>query len=217
MDYKEFFKKQLEEYDAIIHFSLSSGISSAESHAETAASKLKNVYIVDTKSLSTGIALLAIYARELADAGEKPESIVEKVKERVPHVQASFVIERLDYLYKGGRCSKLALFGANLLHLRPQILLEDGLMRPGKKYRGKMDKVIEKYCEDTLEEFNTPDKKYAFITYTTATPEMINNAKKALESAGFENIFETIAGGTVTSHCGEHTLGILYLNDGDKK
>ena len=133
---------------------------------------------------------------------------------RVDHVQASFVVERLDYLYKGGRCNALSLFGANLLKIRPQIVVKDGGMKPAKKYRGKMEKVIETYSKDVLEEFNTPDKSIAFITYTTATPEMIANAKKALEGAGFKNIYETVAGGTITSHCGEHVLGILYLNDG---
>lgn len=214
MQYKEYFNKLLENHDAVVHICLSSGLSSSCSHAETAASKMKNVYVVDSKSLSTGIALLGLYAKELADAGESAETIAEKVKARIPFVQASFVVERLDYLYKGGRCNALSLFGANLLKIRPQIVVKDGGMKPAKKYRGKMEKVIETYSKDVLEEFNTPDKSTAFVTYTTATPEMIAHAKKALESAGFKNIYETVAGGTVTSHCGEHVLGILYLNDG---
>ena len=212
--YKEYFEKLLKTYDAVIHISLSSGITSSTSNAITAGGELKNVYVVDSKSLSTGIGLLCLYARDLANKGEKPETIAEKVNARVPHVQASFVVERLDYLYKGGRCNKLALFGANLLHIRPQIVLKNGMMGPAKKYRGKMEKVIAEYCKDTLAEFNTPDKSIAFVTYTTATPEMIENAKTALKNAGFENIYETHAGGTITSHCGEHVLGILYINDG---
>ena len=216
IQYKEYFNSLLEKYDAVVHITLSSGLTSSVAHAETAAEKMKNVYIVDSLSLSTGISLLGIYAKELADAGNTPEEIVEKVKARVPYVQASFVVERLDYLYKGGRCSALSLFGANLLKIRPQIVVADGKMKPAKKYRGKMPKVIESYCADTLEEFNNADKKIAFITYTTATEEMIEPAKKALTNAGFETIIETQAGGTITAHCGEHVLGILYLNDGDK-
>ena len=177
---------------------------------------MKNVYVIDSKSLSTGLGLLCIYARQLIDAGEQPDVIKSKLEARVPYIQASFVVERLDYLYKGGRCNRLALFGANLLRLRPQIVLRDGLMVPGKKFRGKMDSVIEKYCEETLEEFNTPDKTVAFVTHTSATPEMVEKAVTALKNAGFETIYETIAGGTITSHCGEHVLGILYLNDGKK-
>lgn len=216
IQYKEYFSKLLEKYDAVIHISLSSGLTSSVAHAETAISKMKNVYLIDSLSLSTGIALLAIYAKELVDQGLEPEAIVEKVKARVPFVQASFVVERLDYLYKGGRCNSLAYFGANLLKIRPQIVVKDGKMKSAKKYRGKMEKVIENYSKDTLEEFNDADKKLAFVTYTTATPEMIEPAKKALEAAGFETIYETQAGGTITSHCGEHVLGILYINDGSK-
>lgn len=214
--YKEYFTSLLEKYDAIVHISLSSGLTSSTAHAITAAETLNNVHIIDSKSLSTGLALLCIYARELADKGENVESIVEKVKSRVDAVQASFIVERLDYLYKGGRCSKLALFGANLLKIRPQIVVKDGFMSPAKKYRGKIEKVIKDYCADTLEEFNNADKKVAFITHTTATPEMVENARTALVEAGFKEIYETTAGGTITAHCGEHVLGILYLNDGDK-
>ena len=216
MQYKEYFTSLLEKYDAVVHLTLSSGLTSSVANAQTVAEEMKNIYIIDTLSLSTGISLLSIYAKELADAGKKPEEIVSKVTERIPYVQASFVVERLDYLYKGGRCSALSLLGANLLKIRPQIVVAGGKMKPAKKYRGKMGKVIENYTEDTLAEFNTPDKKLAFITYTTATEEMIEPAKKALTNAGFKTIIETQAGGTITSHCGEHVLGILYLNDGDK-
>ena len=213
--YKEYFKGLLEKYDEVVHISLSSGLTSSTAHAMSAAEGLKNVHFIDSKSLSTGLALLCIYARELADKGEDAKSIVEKVTARVNAVQASFIVENLDYLCKGGRCSKLALFGANLLKIRPQIVVKDGFMSPAKKYRGKIEKVIKDYCADTLAEFNTPDKKVAFITHTTATPEMIENARLALEEAGFKEIYDTTAGGTVTAHCGEHVLGILYLNDGE--
>ncbi len=213
--YRNFFEEQLKSADALVHLSLSSQLSSSCQNAKDVASEMKNVYVVDTLSLSTGIALLAIYASELAASGVEAKEIFEKVSERVPNVQASFVVERLDYLHKGGRCSALALFGANLLKLRPQIIVKEGKMSAYKKYRGGMDKCIENYCKDTLEEFNTPDKKVAFVTYTTATEGMIEAAKKALQEKGFKEIYETTAGGTITSHCGEHTLGILYLNDGE--
>ena len=216
IQYKEHFTKLLDKYDAVVHITLSSGLTSSVAHAQSVAEKMKNVYIVDSLSLSTGISLLGIYAKELADAGATPEEIVQKVTARVPYVQASFVVERLDYLYKGGRCSALSLFGANLLKIRPQIVVSGGKMKPAKKYRGKMGKVIETYSADVLEEFNNADKKLAFITYTTATEEMIEPAKKALTNAGFKTIIESQAGGTITSHCGEHVLGILFINDGGK-
>ncbi len=209
------FSKLLKTYDAVIHFSLSSNISSAYDNAYRVAEKYKQVYVVDTKSLSTGIALLAIFAAKLAENGEKPENIVEKCLARVPQVQASFVLKRLDYLYKGGRCNSLAYFGANLLKLRPQILVKDGKMQSGKKYRGNFERVVDNYCKDTLEQFDTPDLEEAFITYTTADDATIQIAYNALKEKGFKNIHITRAHGTITSHCGENCLGILYINDGE--
>ncbi|MBQ8615083.1 MAG: DegV family protein [Clostridia bacterium] len=210
--YTEFFESVLKDYDAVVHFCLSSQISSACNNAKLAADNLKNVYVVDTKSLSTGIALLAIYARELAESGKSAEEIYELCEKRTKDVQASFVVKKLDYLHKGGRCSSVALLGANLLSIRPEIVLNDGKMISAKKYLGKMEKVIEKYCKDVLAENQNPDKKYAFVTYTTASEEMVSIAKSALKEAGFETIYETTAGATITSHCGENTLGILFLN-----
>lgn len=210
--YTDFFEEQLKNNDAVVHISLSSCISTAYSQAKEASSKMQNVYVVDSQSLSTGIALLAIYARKLADDGNVAEKVWSKVNERVPAVQASFVVKKLDYLHKGGRCSSVAYFGANILQIRPQIIVKEGKMDVHRKYMGKMEKVITNYCKDTLNEFNTPDLDTAFVTYTTASPEMIEIAKKALKERGFKNIYETRAGATITSHCGENTLGILYIN-----
>ena len=212
MQYAEFFEETLKDYDALVHFCLSSEISSACSHAKAAAENMKNVFVVDTRSLSTGIALLAIHARELAESGKSAEEIYNLCENRTKDVQASFVVKKLDYLHKGGRCSSIALLGANLLSIRPEIVLSDGKMISAKKYLGKMEKVIEKYCKDVLADNPNPDKKYAFVTYTTATDEIANIAKNALKEAGFETIYETTAGATITSHCGENTLGILFLN-----
>ena len=214
-EYTEYFENILKEYDAVIHICLSSKISCTCSNAMRAAENVKNAYVVDSKSLSTGIALLALHARDLANQGVEPEKIQQICQERADKVQASFSVERLDYLYKGGRCSAVARFGANLLHLRPRIVLQDGKMGSDKKYRGPMGKVIEKYCADVLEDFNKPDLERVFITYTSATEEMLNAARTACENAGFKNIYQTFAGGTIASHCGPNTLGIIYINDAE--
>lgn len=214
--FDKYFKKLLKSYDAIIHISLSSGISSACQNAVIAANELKNVYVIDSQSLSTGISLLAIYARQLADKGLQPEEIVEKVTARVPFVQASFVINSLNYLYKGGRCSGLARFSAALFRIKPQIIVKDGKMAPYKKYTGRNEKAVASYCSDTLDEFNNPDLSIAFVTHSHATPEMVEIAKEALKKRGFKLIYETVAQATITSHCGPKTLGILYINDGMK-
>ena len=213
-EYAEYFTKLKEEYDAIVHVSLSSGITTSTASAIRAAEQMKNVYVVDSLALSSGIGLLVRYAAILAQEGIDAKTIYQKLEERKKNLQVSFVIERLDYLYKGGRCNSLQYFGANLLKLRPRIVMKDGKMRSDAKYRGTMGRVVEKYCQGTLEDFPTPDLDCVFITYTTATEEMVAAAYEACRNAGFKNIFETHAGGTIASHCGEHTLGILYFNDG---
>ena len=214
--FTEYFTELLKEYDVVIHFSLSSEISSACNNAMNAANALKGVYVVDSRSLSTGIALEAIYASKLVKEGLKPEEIIEKVKARIPHNQTSFVLATVDYLHKGGRCSSLAKLGALLFRIRPQIIMADGKMSPGKKYSGKQLQCVENYVRDTLEEFNNPDKSIVFVTHSMATPDMVEAAKRQLKEKGFENIVETTAGATISSHCGPKCLGILYLNDGDR-
>lgn len=216
IQYHEYFESLLKDYDAVIHFALSSEISSACSHAISAAENLKGVYVVDSRSLSTGIALEAIYASNLAKKGLKPEEIVEKVKARIPYNQTSFVLATVDYLHKGGRCSSLAKLGAQLFRIRPQIIMAEGKMSPGKKYIGKQLQCVENYCRDTLAQFNNPDKSLVFITHSMATPDMVEAARKQLVEAGFTNILETTAGATISSHCGPKCLGILYLNDGGR-
>ena len=215
--YEEYFKSLQKDYDAVVHICLSGEISSSCKNAMEAAARLKNVYVCDSKSLSTGIALLAIYGCKLAKEGLDAKEIADRVNARVPNVQASFVLKKLEYLYKGGRCSALSYFGANLLKIRPQIILKEGKMGPYKKYRGNMDKVVANYCKDTLEEFNNPDLSLGFVTYTTATEEMVNVARQSLIDRGFKTIYCTKAGATIPSHCGENTLGILYINDGGEK
>lgn len=213
-EYTEYFTELKKEYDAVVHVTLSSGITSSSGNAQNAAKNLENVFVVDSKSLSTGIALLLIYARELANEGVAPADIAAKLNERKESLQVSFVVEKLNYLYKGGRCNSLELLGANLLKIRPRIVVnKEGKMVSDKKYRGKMGGVIAKYCADVLADFNTPDLTRVFITYSTATEEMIAAARSACENAGFKEIIETHAGCTISSHCGANTMGILFFND----
>lgn len=212
--YDEHFENLLKDYDAIIHFSLSSELSSAYSNAVRSSKKYNNVFVIDSRSLSTGIALLCIYARKLAEKGTSPQEINDLCIKRIPFVQASFELNRVDYLYKGGRCNVLTYLGANVLKIRPQILLKDGKMVSGRKYRGNFSHVVNNYCNDVLEEFNNPDLEEVFLTYTTAEDAVLECVKNILRDRGFKNINVTRAGATITSHCGENCLGILYINDG---
>lgn len=214
--YQEYFSNLLKEYDEVIHFSLSADMSSAYQNACLVASELGRVHIIDSMSLSTGIALLAIYASKLVKQGLSVDEIIKKVSERIPNDQASFVLATVDYLYKGGRCSALAKLGAMLFRIRPQILVVNGKMGPGKKYTGKQVDCVANYCRDTLDQFNNPDLEVGFVTHSGATQDMIDVAVNAMKARGFKRVFITTAGATISSHCGPKCLGILYINDGGK-
>ena len=214
-EYRTFFAELLEEYDIVIHIAFGTKMSSSCEHAFQAAKKFDGkVLVVDSASLSTGIGLQCIYARELERAGKSPEEIVKAVKARRKYVQASFVVNTLEYLHKGGRCSGLSRVLGAVLRIKPQIVLRDGEMIPGKKYMGRQSSCVRKYCEDIIEEFPNIDKRHVFITHSHATPDMMEEARTILKEHGVENIHETIAGCTISSHCGPKCLGILFYADG---
>jgi len=215
--FENHFQSLLKKYDHVIHLSLSSELSAAYANATAVAGRMKGVTVIDSRSLSTGIALLCIYAHKLVAAGETLASIINLIGERIPYVQASFALEKVDYLFKGGRCSRLSFIGANILGIKPQIIVKDGKMIPGRKYRGKMIRVVKQYVEDTLLYYDNPDLEQVFITYTTAEFEILDMVKSILRGRGFKTIDITRAGGTISSHCGENCLGILYINDGVRR
>lgn len=213
--YEEFFEDILKTHDEIVHIAFSSELSSACRNAKNVAERYGGkIHVIDSKSLSTGIALLAIHARELEREGKSASEIESIVSSRVNEVQASFVLQHVDYLYKGGRCSKIAFLGANLFHICPQIIVKDGKMDAGKKYRGNYIDVCSNYFEDTLNQFKNPDLNHVFITYTSLEKEkeIINIAEEKLLKRGFKNIHITNARGTISSHCGPDCIGILYFN-----
>lgn len=216
--YHDFFKKYTDQGYSLIHISLGAKFSSSYNHARLGAEGLP-VEVIDSASLSTGSGLLALYASKLAKENKYDyHTIADMVRSRVSGVQASFVIDKLDYLHKGGRCSTLTLLGANLLRIKPCIEVRDGKMVVARKYRGKFDMVIKKYVEDTLKGFSNYDSEQVFITRTKNTPEeYVDMVEDMLNQAGvFKNIYRTYAGATITAHCGPNTLGILYFNDGNK-
>ena len=216
-DYKAFFKQFTDKGYEVVHLSIGSLLSSGYSACNIASQDLKGVYIVDTKTLSSAVGLHAMAASDLVKEGKlTAKEIAEKIGSRSDSCQASFIIEKLKFLYKGGRCSRLAVLGANLLRIKPSIQVVNGKNEVGKKYMGNYLNCMEKYIDDTLAKFNTPDTTRVMITYSTATEEMINLAKKKLEEYGkFKEIMVTQAGSVINSHCGKNTLGILYFNDGE--
>ena len=210
--FKTHFENLKKDYDAIVHVSLSSLISSAYNNACMVAKEMENVYVVDSKSLSTGIALLAIKGKDLIDEGKDAKEIFETLQALTPKVEASFVLERLNYLHKGGRCSALALLGANILKIKPQIILSDGRMIVGKKYMGHMTKVVAKSIHDLLDNNPNPILEHVFITHSSPMPEAEKILTEKLENRGFKYIHNTLAGGTISSHCGPNCIGVLFLN-----
>ena len=209
----ELFEGYLKNYDKVIHFNISGEMSVTHTNACHAAERLDGkVVVIDSRSLSTGIGAQAIYAAKLCETETDFDKIVENIKQTVNKVQASFILDKLNYLHKGGRCSSVALLGANLLKIKPCIEVNDGKMGMARKYMGAFAKNVEKYVLDTLEKYNNYEDDFCFVTHTEIDPQVVENVKQILkEKSSFKEIFETEAGSTITSHCGSNTIGILYI------
>lgn len=211
-DCLEFFKPFTDAGKTVIHFTISSEMSSTYNNACLAAEELGNVYVIDTKNLSTGGGLLVVAAAEMLNAGLSAKETVEKTRALAPCVDASFVIDSLEYLYKGGRCSALAMFGANLLKLKPCIQVKDGKMDVAKKYRGKFSEVLKQYVKDKISDYSDIELDRVFITHAGCDPELVNEIVELVrKEVPFKEVFMTRAGCTVSSHCGANTLGVLFI------
>lgn len=209
-DFTEFFKVQLEGYDELIMITISSEFSSCFQNANIAAEDFPNVRVVDSRNLSTGEGLVAISAAKLAREGLSADEIVTKLGEIIPRVDATFFVANVEYLHKGGRCSSIAVLGANLLKLKPCIAVQDGKMTVVKKYRGGIEKVIRDYVKEKLESAEVKDD-LIFITHTTSQANTDITAEEIRKYKDFKEIAVTDAGCTVACHCGEDTLGILFI------
>ncbi len=208
----DFFKPFVDEGKTIIHFTISSSMSSTYNNACMAAEEIGNVYIIDTKNLSTGGGLLVISAAEMLNQGLPAEEIVEKTNTLVNKVDASFVIDKLDYLHKGGRCSAVAMLGANLLKLKPCIQVKDGKMDVAKKYRGKYGEVLKQYVTDKISDYSDIDLDRVFVTHAGCDQEIVNDIVEQVKAAApFKEVFLTRTGCTIFSHCGPDTLGVLFI------
>ena len=212
-DYSEEFRRFSAEYDAVVHITIGSGFSSCYQNACIAASDFNNVYPIDSQNLSTGQGLVVVEAARRAAAGMEIGQLLAEVQGMIPRVEASFLIDRLDYMRKGGRCSTVAALGANLLKLKPCIEVVDGKMSVVKKYRGNFDKCIATYIRERLENrADALERTQAFITHAPTEEAILEAARAAAAQYGqFEDVFETDAGCTVSSHCGPNTLGILFI------
>lgn len=207
-----FFTPLVNEGYAIVHFTISSEMSSTFNNTRLAAMELDDVYVVDTKNLSTGGGLLVVSACEMALAGKEAAEIAKECEELTAKVDASFVLDDLEFLHKGGRCSALAALGANLLKLKPCIAVRNGKMGVTKKYRGKFGAVLAEYINDCLANLDDIDTSRVFVTHAGCDEEIVNACLEQVKATGaFKEVFLTRAGCTVSSHCGRNTLGVLFI------
>ena len=212
-EYEEFFAKQLQKADSVLHFNISSKSSGSYSFAKAAAEGFGGrVRVVDSRALSSGQGLLVVKAADLRDEGKSIDEVEAIVNELKTHVNTSFIPDTLDYLHKGGRVSGMVKVAASMFKIHPLIYMENGQLVPGKKYRGKMAMCIKNYVEDLKEQYPNYDKKRCFVTHSSADKEIVDVAKaKVKELFDFEEVVETVAGSIITSHCGQGTLGVLFI------
>ena len=205
----------MEQYDELIFFDISDSMSSSRSVMQVAANTLEledRVFVIDSMNLSTGIGLLVVQAAVLAQKAEHAKDVVDEIMKLRPRVRASFVVDTLVYLYRGGRCSGTAALVGSAIKLHPSIHVIDGSMQVGKKYRGNMDRVVKSYVEDQMALMKGAVKDRIFITHSGSDPTIVEAVKKQLQEFGyFEEILETRAGGVISSHCGPGTLGVLFI------
>lgn len=210
-DYTDYFTEKLKTFDAIIHFTISSDMSSCYQNACLAAEEIGNVWVVDSRNLSTGIGQLVLDAAELAAAGKEPQEICDILNEKKKKLDVSFVIDTLKYLALGGRCSSVVALGANLLNLKPTIVVHEGKMSVGKKYRMSYERALLRYVREQLGDLDTVDTHRIFITDSGTSDENRQAVRKLLlELLPFEEVYNTQAGCSISNHCGPNTLGILF-------
>lgn len=214
--YQERFAALSQAYDAVIHVSLGSGFSATHHNALLAAAEFPHVRVVDSRNLSTGHGHVVLEACRLAETvtelGEL-DAICAKLDAFAARVDTSFLLDRLDYMVKGGRCSSVVALGANLLNLKPCIEVVNNKMIIGKKYRGNYAKCMERYVRDRLAQADRLDDRLIFITHTPVSAQVLEAVHRTVDEVGhFRQVVETTAGGTISCHCGEGCLGILFVH-----
>lgn len=211
----ELFRPYAEARDELICFSISDTMSSSGNSMRLAAQELEaedRIHVIDSENLSTGVGHLVILAAELAQAGKPAEEIIRSVEAMRPLVRSSFVVDTLVYLHRGGRCGGLTALAGSMLRLHPKIIVENGSMIVGKKYRGKIDKVILNYVQDMEEELKQAREDRIFITHSNCDDATVQAVYDYLDSLQhFKEIFITSAGSVISSHCGPGTLGVLFV------
>ena len=211
-EYTEMFSKYSAEYDGVIHINISSEFSSCHQNARIAAADFDNVRVIDSRNLSTGQGLVVLKAVELATSCEDLDEIESTLVAYTEKVEASFLLSRLDYMVKGGRCSAVVALGANLLNLKPCIEVKNGKMSVVKKYRGSYEKCLASYVKDRLSNRDDLDKTTLFVTRTPVDDACLHAVETTVSQYNdFANTYWSEAGCSVSCHCGPGTLGVLFV------
>ena len=212
-DFLTFFGDLTADGSEVVFFTISSEMSSTNNNARLAAEEVEGVYVVDTRNLSTGGGLLVVAAAEMAKEGKSAKEIAEACREMTGRVDASFIIDNLEFLHKGGRCSAVAAFGANLLQLKPCIAVHEGKMMVGKKYRGKFDINVLKYIADRLGDGTDVEDNCIFVTHAGLPEEFLDKCAEQVKSIiPTAEVYITRAGCTISSHCGRSCIGVLFVH-----
>ena len=209
-DYQELFSQLSPKYDSVLHITIGSEFSCCYQNALVAAEEFPNVYVVDSRNLTVGQGLLVLAAAQAAERGDSMEDILKLLEDLTGRVDTTFVVDKLDYLAKGGRCSSVVALGANLLRLKTFIVLADGRMTVGKKYRGAFDKVLPDYAQDQLSGKNV-DLDRVFVVHTRCDPSIPESMCRMMQQFGFREVLTAVAGCTISCHCGPNTLGVIFL------
>lgn len=211
----ELFKQYIDEGREIVCFSISSSMSTSGNVMRIAAEELEaedRITVIDSANLSTGIGLLVIEAAIMAQNNHTVEEIVSAIEALKPNVRASFVVDTLTYLYRGGRCNAVSAMAGGVLKLHPKIVVENGAMNASKKYRGKINSAIMTYVKDMEDALKAARPNRVFITHSGCDRTIVEEVHSYLENLGvFSEILETRAGGVISSHCGPGTLGVLFI------
>ena len=211
-EYQNWFQKFADDYDGVLHINISAEFSSSFQNASLAAEMFDNVRALDSRNLSSGQGLVVLKACELAQTCESLDQLVAELNSFIPKVEASFLLDKLEYMVKGGRCSAVAVLGANLLNLKPCIEVKDGKMAVVKKYRGSFEKCLTSYVKDRLQGREDIDHNRLFVTHTPVSNTALDAVAQVVsESQPFQNTYWTEAGCTIFCHCGPGTLGILFV------
>ena len=209
-DYQALFAELSPEYDHVLHITIGSDFSCCYQNALVAAADYPNVHVVDSQNLTVGQGLLVLEAALAAERGASLDEILALLEALIGKVDTTFVVDKLDYLAKGGRCSSVVALGANLLKLKPCIVLADGKMTVGKKYRGAFEKVLPDYVREQLAGKNVGLDR-VFVVHTRCDPAIPEAICSLAREYGFREVVPAVAGCTISCHCGPNTLGFIFL------